>query len=75
MCANICELISFIFIVFGVGFITLANPDDTTTWLARRKRGIDKRLKYKWLQGRYAITYVLLAIGGVLGIVSIALTW
>ena len=75
MCANVCELISFIFIVFGVGLITLADPSDTNTWWARRKRKIDKILKCKWLQRRYAITQVLLLIGGALGIASMVLTW
>ena len=75
MIANILELISFIFIVFGVGLITLADPSDTNTWWARRKMEIDKLVKWKWLQRRYAITQVLLIIGGVLGIASIGLTW
>ncbi len=75
MCANVCELISFIFIVFGVGLITLADPGNPNTWWARQKRGIDKILKWKWLQRRYAITQVLLSMGGVLGIASMVLTW
>jgi len=75
MYANVCELISFILIVFGVGLITLADPKNTDTWWARRKKQIDKILKCKWLQRRYALTQVLLVIGGVLGIVSMILTW
>ncbi|MBA7698554.1 hypothetical protein ES703_107232 [subsurface metagenome] len=78
MCANVCELISFLFIVFGVGVITLSDPSDPNTRLARQKDKIQKILKwkwFKWLEKRYAITYVLLSIGGVLGIVSMALTW
>jgi len=75
MCAKVCELISFIFIVFGVGLITLADPSDTNTWWARRKGDIVKILKYKWLQRRYAFTQILLVVGGALGIASMILTW
>ena len=75
MYANVCELISFIFIVFGVGLITLADPSDTNTWWARQKGKIVKKLKWRWLQKRYAITQVLLLLGGALGIASMALTW
>lgn len=75
MCANVCELIGFMLIVFGVGLITLADPDDTNTWWARQKGNIVKILKWRWLQKRYAITQVLLLAGGTLGIASMALTW
>ena len=75
MCARVFELISFIFIVFGVGLITLADPSDTDTWWARRKGEIVKILKWKWLQRRYAVTQILLLMGGALGIASMILAW
>ena len=75
MCAKVCELISFIFIVFGVSLITLADPSDTNTWWTRRKGEIVKILKWKWLQRRYAVTQILLVGGGALGIASMILTW
>ena len=75
MCAKVCELISFIFIVFGVGLITLADPSDENTWWARRKGDIVKILPWKWLQRRYAVTQILLLIGGALGIASMILAW